>query len=154
MLGIPNTYSPEDIQILINEYVVTDLAQDSFVEINRNSPNFQHVPGIRGKGSRKHLRDKSGTIILRILQTSNTNNVLSTIARVDQETQAGVLALTIRDLKGDSSFQFLNCYITGEPNIVYSGSSTVAREWIINYEYVSDYYVGGNAKSPLDILSS
>ena len=40
------------------------------------------------------------------------------------------------------------------PNKSYQGSSTTANEWVINYDAIGRYHVGGNQKSPLDFLSN
>jgi len=148
------TFAPDDIVFVINDYRITDFADGTFIDINKNSPNFRQVRGIRGKHTRVHTRDRSGVISIRIMQTSNQNDILSELANQDDLNQTGLLLVTLRDVGGQTALQFGNAYIESTPNISYQGGQTTAREWRINFEFITTYNVGGNERSPLDFLES
>jgi len=147
------TFSPEDIVFSVNDYRVTDFADGTFVDINKNSQNFRQVRGIRGKHTRVHTRDRSGVITFRMMQTSNQNDLLSQLANADDLNMTGLLLVTIRDIGGQTGLQFGNAYLDGLPNLSFQGSTTTPREWKIFYEFVTRYDVGGNERSPLDFLT-
>lgn len=145
------TYSPEEVLITLNGYRIKDFAPDVFIEVIRNTPSFIDVRGIRGKGTRKGSRDKSGKIILRIMQTSPVNAVLSEIVQKDEVNYSGLLTISITDRGGSTGLLFMDCYLEAPTNMSFSGDATIAREWVFNFEYTSRYDVGGNRKSPLDL---
>lgn len=151
MLGV-YTFSPEDVTISLSGFVIKDLAPDSFVEVIPNAPSFLHVDGIRGKTTRVRQRNKSGTIILRIQQTSPVNDLLSKIVLEDEIQMTGLLEVAISDAGGSTTSLYQNCYIREVAKLSYSGSELQPREWYINYEVGSRNYVGGNKMPALDFL--
>lgn len=146
------TYSPSDITMVLSNWIVTDYDKGSFIDIVQNEKNFRQVQGIRGKASSVHSRNKSGQINFRVMQTSQTNEVLSQIASLDDFQFTGKFTVTIKDTSGQSLYQFLDCRLEGHPDVTYS-TSTNAREWTILYGQRYDYNVAGNKVAPLDILS-
>jgi len=147
------TYSPCDIILSINDFIVEDFADGSFLEVNQNSYNYRQVRGIRGKHTRVHTRDRSGVITFRLMQTSKQNQILSQLANQDDLNQTGLLLVTIRDVGGDTGVQFGNAYLEGNPNLTFQARTTTPNEWRIYYEFVTRYDVGGNAKGVVDILT-
>ena len=154
-MSFSGTYSPESLAIVLNNYLIKpkDFASDSIVSIAQNSKNYRQVPGIRGKSTTVHTRDRSGVITLRLMQTSQTNEIMTKIAQDDNINMTGLLTVTIKDNSGQSVYQFLNCRLEGQPDVDYFGGQTSARTWRIFYDRQVDYYVGGNRVPPLDILS-
>jgi hypothetical protein len=148
------TFSPTEIVLAINDYVISDFSSESFLEITKNSPYFRQVRGIRGKHTRVANRDKSGVLRFQLMQTSPQNDVLSDLVTADMESQTALLNVTLRDVGGTTGIQLVNAYVDGPPNKSYQGSSTTANEWVINYDAIGRYHVGGNQKSPLDFLSN
>jgi len=148
------TFAPDDIVLVINDYRITDFADGTFIDINKNSQPFRQVRGIRGKHTRVHTRDRSGTIRFRLLQTSNQNDILSQLAYEDDLNMTGLLLVTLRDVGGQTALQFGNAYLDGNPNISYQGGQTTAREWVVPFEFITTYNVGGNERSPLDFLEN
>lgn len=151
MLGI-YTYAPEDIQVSLSGYNLKDFAAGTFVEVIPNNPSFTRVGGIRGKSTRVRQRDKSGTVIIKIQQTSPVNDLLSKIVLMDEIQMTGLLELTIKDLGGSTTNLFKNCYISQIDKLAYTDEDTTAREWRINYEVLGRYYIGGNRMPSLDFL--
>lgn len=149
-----NTYSPSDIVLSINDFIVTDFAEGSFLEINQNSFNYRQVRGIRGKHTRIHTRDRSGAIMFRLMQTSTQNQTLSQLANADDLDQTGLMLVTIRDAGGDTGVQFGNAYLEGNPNLSWQARTTSPIEWRIYYEFTTRYDVGGNSRGVLDLLSN
>lgn len=148
------TYSPEDILLSINDYLVTDFDSGSFIKVNQNSFNYRQVRGIRGKHTRVHTRDRSGVVSFRLMQTSEQNKILSELANQDDVDQTGRLLVVLRDVGGSTGIQLANAYLEGNPNISYEARSTSSLEWRIYYEFVTRYDVGGDQRGVIDLLSS
>lgn len=152
MLGQVFTYSPEDVTMIINDHALEGFGDGTFIEVIKNQPDFKAVPAIRGRNSRIHLRDKSGIIRFRILQTSPDNDILSSIVAFDTANQTGRLTVILKDTGGSTSLQFIDCYLTGTPNVSFSRTDLEAREWAINYSYIAAYHVGGNRTNQIDFI--
>lgn len=151
-MGKINTFNPADIVLSINDYQIKDFASGTFLEIVQNSPYFKIVPGIRGFHTRVRGRDRSGILNIRLMQTSKDNEVLSKIVEQDDQNQTALLMVTLRDIGGTTGIQLMNAFIEGPPNVSYSSSQTVPREWRIHYQMISRYYVSGNEKPLLDFI--
>lgn len=138
--------------MIINDYQLDGFSDGSFIEIIRNSPDFTPVPAIRGRNSRIHNRDKSGSIQFRLLQTSPDNDILSKIVQYDVMNQTGRLNVIVKDTGGTTSIQFLDCYLEGIPNMAFSGQELKPREWRINFSYLAAQHLGGNRNNQIDFL--
>lgn len=148
------SFSPSDVIMTINDYRLEDFASGSFIEINQNSQRFRPARGIRGKHTRIHTRDRSGTVVFRLMQTSKQNTILSKLANEDDLNMTGLLLVNIVDVGSDTGVQFGNAYLEGLPNLSFQSDSTTPKEWRINFEFITRYDVGGNQKAPLDFLSN
>lgn len=144
------SFDPSQVLVSLSGFTLTGLADGSFVSIVRNNDYFVHVPGIRNKHTRKRVRDRSGIIQIRLMQTHPDNEVLSRIVMNDDFNLTGLLSVLIKDLSGQDEFQFDNAYIAGPPNVSYTASGTTASEWTINYEYTTYNHVGGNDLPTVD----
>lgn len=149
-----NTFDPRKVVLAINDYPLKDFASGTFIEIIQSNPYFQVVSGIRGKNTRKRMRDRSGVLTIRIMQTSKDNEVLSQIVAKDDINQTGRLTITLRDGGGQTAIQLCDAFIEGPPNMSFSSEQTQPREWKIHYQYISQYFVGGNQTPLLDLLSN
>lgn len=69
------TYSPGDVQILVNGRTLRGVADGSFIEVERNKPEeFTTKTGARGEGTFVENLDKSGTIKFHIKQNATDEN--------------------------------------------------------------------------------
>lgn len=147
------TFNPSDVTLALNDFIVTDFAEGTFIELIQNTKTYTQVRGIRGKHSRRHNRDKSGTLVFRLMQTSQDNEILSKLALEDDIQMSGKLFVVIKDNGGQSGFQLIDAYLEGVPDISYRGNTTTPREWRIYYNSYALYNVSGNKLPPIDITS-
>ena len=152
MYGDVYTHSPEDVVVSINDYLLSGFASGTYINIKLNSENFKRVPGIRGKDSRIHTRDRSGSITFSLLQTAPDNDVLSAIVAFDEVNLTGLLNVVVKDSGGSTGLQFRECYITGFPSVNFSGDELSQRDWKINFSGITRYNVGGNQKGVFDFI--
>lgn len=145
-----NCYSPSDVTLSFGGY---QIAGWDTISITRRSQGFITVPGIRGKHTRVPSGDTSATITISLLQTSQTNDVLSEIHRLDLEYGTGRIALTLKDNSGNSVFSSDEGYITGYPETVYSGGFE-QRVWTIFAQTTQSYNVAGNGTPNTNLFNS
>lgn len=148
------TFTPADIVFSINDYILTDFASGSYIDIQQNSQRFRQVRGIRGKHSRVHTRDRSGVITFQMMQTSNQNHILSKLANADDLQMTGLLLVNIVDVGGTTGIQCGNAYLEGLPNVAFQSDTTTPRQWRIPFEFITRYDVGGTQKGALDFLGN
>jgi hypothetical protein len=151
------TYSPNQILLTIGNYAITGYAPNTFIEVEQSSKSFEIVKGMRGVNARKRNLDKSLRITFRLLQTHDTNNILTQIHQADLDSGAGRFAINLTDLAsseaGNGKGQIISnkAFIEGFPNIVYSGSLE-AREWTIICLDYETYRVAGNSSPTLSLF--
>lgn len=120
------TYSPNQVSLTLGSYPITGFAPNSFIQVEQMAKSFEIVKGMRGINSRKRNLDKSLRISFRLLQTHDTNNILTQIHETDLSTGAGRFEVTLTDLSssedGNGKGQIISrkAFIEGYPDIVYS----------------------------------
>lgn len=143
-----NSFSPKDVQLIVAGYVITGWER---ITITRRVKGFTPIPGIRGKNTRVVSQDTSATITVPVLQTSQSNEVLSSIHEQDLDKKTGRLGITLKDVSGNSIFSSDEGYITGFPSVTYSGQFEY-RTWEIFLQRTSSYNVAGNARPSTSLL--
>ena len=137
-----NTYSPSEVILTIGGYQITGWES---ITIARRVDGFVPVFGIRGKHTRIPTNDTSSFITLPVLQTSQSNEVLSTIHGLDLIEGTGRLAILLKDNSGASVFSSNEAYIVGYPETVFSGTFEY-RNWSILCQTTDTFIVGGNSR--------
>lgn len=153
-----NTYSPSDVELYLDGYKVTGWVT---ISIKRNRDSYTFVSGIRGKNTRIRNYDKSATITLNVLQTSETHDILSEIHRqdiIDEDNETSTadnarLIVTLRDSSGSSAFQSEDAFITGYPELKFS-QDFEERTWVIQCLTTNIFKVGGNLRPSTPILDN
>lgn len=143
-----NSFSPKDVQLVVAGYVITGWER---ISIARSVKGFTAVRGIRGKITRVRNRDSSATITFPLLQTSQSNEVMSYIHELDLTEQTGRLSIILRDKSGKSVFSSDEAYITGYPAVTYSGGFEY-RTWEIFMQTTGSYIVAGNTRPSTSLL--
>ncbi|MNQ35952.1 hypothetical protein D3C85_494590 [compost metagenome] len=146
-----NTYSPKDVSLAFSGYVLTGW---NTITVSRNTNAYTTVRGIRGKNTRVRNVDTSATISFSCLQTSDSNDIMSSIHAIDIATGSARIELTLKDASGTSLFSSKEAYIQGYPESTFSGDFSY-RVWTINcLTTESTWNVGGNSKPDTAIFDS
>lgn len=144
------TYSPDQVTLTVGGYQVTGWDN---LTITRRVKGFTPIYGIRGKNTRVKNVDTSATIAVTLIQTSPSNDVLTTIHRLDLQEGTGRISLLLKDSSGESVFSSNEAYITGYPVVSYSGDFTY-RNWEIFCQSTGDYNISGNSKPSSSLFDS
>lgn len=139
-----NDYAPSEVILTFGGYQVEGWDQ---ISIERSSPVFKQIKGIRGKHTRVKDPDTSATISLGVMQTCSTNDYLSEILRLDAQSGTGRLSILLKDKSGNSVFSSEEGYIVGYPKADF-GEEIVFRPWTIFCQSTVDFTVGGNDLPP------
>jgi len=116
---------------------MTGFAEGDSVEISEENDAFSSIGGADGHVDRVKNNSNFLTVVLRLRQTSATNQVLSGIHNADRVASAP-LPLLIKDRSGNSLVTSNYAWIVKNPTISY-GNEAKQREWTIRTG--SDYFV-------------
>jgi hypothetical protein len=125
-------FDPQQYNMTFAGIPITGYADGEFATIAQEADNFGDVVGSDGLVARSKSNDRRATITFKLLQTSPTNKALSALANGDllNPNGAGVGALRIADLFGETQFTADQCWISKPPDVSLDRTAT-AREWTL-----------------------
>lgn len=95
-------YDPKKVVLTFLGNIITGYAEDTFIDFDREEDSwFMHV-GADGEGAWTKNANTSGKLTLTLMQTSISNDVLSTLQNADELTGSAVGPLAMKDLSGTS----------------------------------------------------
>lgn len=150
------SYSPEDVVILITHpkisHTISGLADGTFVSYARTVPRSTLTVGADLHAARTMRRNKAGTVTLTLMQTAESNDILSMLAAKDEEAHnnSWIFSLTIKDLQGRSLFYAPQAFIGNDPDASY-GTELGNREWTIEVIGVQRHFGGNSILSPENV---
>ncbi len=118
-------------------------ADGEFCRIERETEAFTDVVGTDGEVTRSKTKDNRATVTVLLMQTSDSNLLLSALHNTDKLTSggAGVGPLLIEDGNGITLHEAAQCWIQNSPDVSYDREPT-AREWIIRCANLFDITAG------------
>lgn len=137
-------YSPDEVDVLFAGIPITGWADGEFLTIEWTTDRFTSTAGTDGEVTRNRSGDFRATATVRLMQTSDSNDLLSALANIDRRARngAGVGAFLVRDNQGRSLYTAANAWIRRPPNVSFDREATV-REWVIEIANLEDF-TGGN----------
>lgn len=136
------TYAPDKVSVVFGGAIMSGYAEDSFVKVEVATEAFTKHVGADGEVSRTRNTDKSGTITLKLKQTSDSNDVLSAFYNADITTLQGYLPVIVKDNVGRTLAAGSSSWIQKLPEAEF-GKEIGDREWVIEVADLQ-YFVGGN----------
>ena len=143
-------YSPEDVVMIIANdkfsHTVSGIVEGTFISFERTVPRSTLTVGADLHAARVLRRNKSGIVTLTLMQSSETNDILSELARLDEEAHNNdwLFNVTIKDTLGRSVFFAPQAFLGNDPMTEY-GVELSNREWTLNVINVQRH-TGGNSK--------
>lgn len=92
--------------------------------------------------ARSMSTDPRKKVTVTLLQTSGTNDVLSTLYEADKISKNGTFPITIKDLRGTTMFGASTAWVVKKANVSF-GKQVESREWTIEAADGA-FFVGGN----------
>lgn len=136
------SYAPDKVAVIIAGVPLTGFADGTFVTVSRNSDTFTPVIGADGEVARTKSSDRSGTIVVTLMQSSNGNDLLSGLHVADEASMTGAFPAAITDTEGRTVLMSDTCWIQKPADSEY-GKELGSREWTI-YAANLNIFVGGN----------
>jgi hypothetical protein len=124
------TYDPTKIVVQLNGLAIGGFAPDTFIEATFNTAQFHTVPGCEGEATRTMSLDRTGTVKITLLSTSDSNAILADFAASDRTDGSGVFDLMIKDASGILQAHAPKAWIAKVPGLI-AGTSVKEREWVI-----------------------
>ena len=136
------TYNAGDVAIIFAGIPFEGFADGTFVTVVRDNPSFNSLVGSDGEGARAKSNDRSGTITCTLMQTSLTNDALSSLALLDELTGDGVAPVLVKDNSGRTVASAETAWIE-KPADAEFGREISNREWVLKTNDLS-MFIGGN----------
>lgn len=136
------TYDPKKITLIVGGAIISGYADGTFVDTVRDTDTFTKAAGADGEVARVKQNDKSGSITITLMQTSDSNLVLSAIAALDELSNTGVVPTLLKDLSGTTLVTAARSWISKQPATPL-GKDVQNREWVLHTDELIQV-VGGN----------
>lgn len=135
------TYDPAKVLVSFAGQLITGIAPDTFISAERNEDGFTLVVGAGGEATRSQSRNRSGTVTLTLMASSQANDILSAQAAADELAGTGVAALFIKELNGTTRAMAASAWIKKLPTVERAREAGTV-EWTFECEAL-DLTVGG-----------
>lgn len=122
-------------------------ADGTGIGIAKQAAGFTFQVGNDGEPLRSRSNNEHYNVTLTLMQSSDSNDLLSALHNADLQFGLGVFDFAIRDLSGRTTFDARSCFIMQNPDIEFAREGTT-REWTIICPSVL-VFTGGNAQAGL-----
>ena len=139
------TYDPSQVVITVGGAIISGYADGAFITLSRNSDMFSRVAGADGENARVKSSDKSGKVTLTLMQTSDSNDILTGFAAADELANSGVVPFAMKDISGRTVALAPRAWVTKLPDSEF-GKEAGTREWVLEMDEL-DMFVGGTSKN-------
>lgn len=141
-MGAVKSYDPAEVQVIIAGIKISGFADGTFVTAARKNASFALIVGSDGEGARAKSNDRSATVTVTLLQTSDSNDALSALLNLDELSSDGVGALMIKDNSGRLLLSAETAWIEKPPDAEFAREIT-NRVWVIETNELTGLW-GGN----------
>lgn len=123
-------YDPGEVSILVDGIPISGYADGEFVTIDQDEDSFTSVVGTDGHASRSKNENKMGKVVIKLMQTSKLNDVLSALHNADRLAPggAGIVDVLVKDNNGTQLYHSTESWITKPPAKSFDKSAK-SREW-------------------------
>lgn len=125
-------YDADQVDIALGNIILKGYADGEFIRIEMESDAFSDVVGTDGEVSRSKTNDRRATITFSLMQTSESNLLLSALINADLAASggAGITDMRIQDNNGTSLYHAAEAWISKEPDVTFDRGAT-SRQWTI-----------------------
>lgn len=125
-------YDPTQIIMTVGGARIRGFASDEFVKWESESDAFSDDVGADSEVTRSKSGDERATCTVILMQSSDSNDLLSAAHNLDKASPngAGVFAVRLEDLQGRSLHAGAECWVMKAPDVSYA-KTPKPREWKI-----------------------
>ena len=129
MASILGTINPNKDIVNISGHEVTGFADDTMLTVSRNEDVMLEQVGVQGDMTLYQNQNRTGTITIRLMETSPSNDFFSGIlAAMKTGVIKGVLPFTVARPGSYSSISAGQCWLKGQPERTF-GKDGQVYEW-------------------------
>lgn len=121
-------YDPGKVVVTFNGHLLVGFNDGTFVSAERAENAFSMAVGATGDVTRVRNRNRSGSVSVTLQAASPSNDVLTTMALLDEEFGTGAGVLSVKDLNGTTLLFAESAWIRKIPNVDFAADAS-AREW-------------------------
>lgn len=136
------TYDPKNVSMIVGGKIMHGFGDGTFIKVMRNDQAFNLKVGVDGEGTRAKSNNKSGKFEITLMQSSSSNDVLSSYASADELSSSGVVPVLLRDNNGTTLATSLTGWVQKLPDTELQKEVTT-RTWVIESDQV-ELFIGGN----------
>lgn len=137
------TYNSKQVYITYGPHILTEPAPGDFCSIVKDEDDWSLQIGAHGEGARSASNNNSYTITVTLMQTSPSNVVLSSLAKLDKISAKSALPLMIKDASGGTIAAAASAWIQKVPDVGF-GVEAGTREWVFRTDNMEVDLGGGN----------
>lgn len=123
------TYDPRNVIVTIGGVNLSGFADGTFVTVERAAETFTKVVGAYGEVARVRSADRSGSMTITLMQTSNANSYLNGLANQDEQSGTGIVAIQVKDTTTNTTINATEAWIKTKPKAEF-GKDMGNREWV------------------------
>lgn len=125
-----STYDFNEVDLIVGGLPLSGFQGGSNIGVEYNTDAWTFQPNVDGGGTRSKSNNLSGRITFTLSQGSESNNFLSALAQIDQQSNGGAVPASVTYKSGSSVHVAENAWIVKIPRAEYSGESA-GREWVL-----------------------
>ena len=124
------TYDPLKIVGTLAGINIIGYMSGTMVKASRAEKTWEVVVGGQGDAARVRKRNKSGTVVVTLMQTSPTNDEFSQLLADDERDASGSGDLSFVDTNGTTVIEAETAWLEGYAEVTF-GDGLEGREWTI-----------------------
>lgn len=136
-----DNYDPKFILMSFGSIQLQGLAKGTFVTAERDEDAFTKSVGSDGRTTRIRNQNRGGRVTVTLQAEAPANDLLSALARVDEQTGAGAAVLSITNINGGTLVEATEAWIMKLPAVEYSDGEAT-REWVFDCEDLEIHVAG------------
>lgn len=135
-------YDPKLVSLIVGKFIMTGFADDDFIEVERDEDAFSKKTGVDGITTRAKNNNRAGKITFRLMQSSSSNDDLTSLVLDDENDMSGAVPVLCKDGSGRSVFSCDAAWVKKFPKYGLKKDVEI-REWVIDCSAL-DTFIGGN----------
>lgn len=135
------TYDPERVVVSLGSLNITGFGPDTMIKVTPSGDLYTVQEGASGDVARSRNASSTAEIEITLMATSQSNDLLSTIANNDRYFGTGIAPLQIKDLNSNSLLSAKSAWIKKWPDWE-RAKETGVHTWVLTMTKVN-WRVGG-----------
>jgi hypothetical protein len=134
-------YDPTKICLTVGPFLISGFADGSMVKAERNEDSYKTTVGGDGHVVRSKSPNRTGKVTITLLQSSEANGFLTTLALADQATDTGIVPVMVKDLNGTTLWAATEAWVMKPPSASWEKEAK-DREWVLECADL-EFFEGG-----------